>query len=207
MIKNKNDYSNYLEADRVSLSKTSSLKSLLFDDIWRFQKTLRKLEYLTNCKGNKLYRLLVTLSYRRQQRKLGFTIPTNVFGPGLSIAHRGTIVVNSDARIGANCRLHVCTNIGTAAGESSAAPKIGDNCYIGPGAKIFGSIEIGDNVAIAANAVVNKSIHESSITIGGIPAKKISQKGSEGLLILGYKNSSQIQALGRNKATPLDEAA
>lgn len=187
MITSRNEYTEYLEADRISLSRTSTLKALFLDDIWKFQKTMRKLEFLTNCKGNKLHRMLVALSYRKQQIKLGFSIPINVFGPGLSIAHYGTIIINSGARVGANCRLHACTNIGTEAGKSDAAPQIGDNCYIGPGAKLFGSIEIGNGVAIAANAVVNKSCYENSITLGGVPAKIISQKGSQGMLILGYK--------------------
>ena len=43
-------------------------------------------------------------------------------------------------------------------------------------------IKIGKNVAIAANAVVNKSYEENNITIGGIPSKIISQKGSNGYL-------------------------
>lgn len=53
-------------------------------------------------------------------------------------------------------------------------------------AKIFRKINIGDNVAIAANAVVNKNF-DSNVTLGGIPAKAISNKGSEGLLTMGYK--------------------
>ena len=80
-----------------------------------------------------------------------------MFGPGLSIAHAGTIVVNSNAKIGANCRIHVCVNIGADVTDGSKAPIIGDNCYIGPGAKLFGSIILGNNVGIGANAVVNKS--------------------------------------------------
>jgi serine O-acetyltransferase len=107
----------------------------------------------------------------------------NVFGPGLSIAHRGTIVINNATKIGANCRLHACVNIGTKAGYDNMAPKIGDNVYIGPGVKIFGNIEIADGIAIGANAVVNRSFIEPNITIAGVPAKKINDKGSEGLLI------------------------
>lgn len=191
MIKSKKDYLDYLESDRISLSRPKTFKAYFFDDIWRFQRTMRRLEYLTNCTGRKLCRILVALSYQRQSKRLGFTIPINVFGPGLSIAHYGTIVVNNGARVGANCRIHVCTNIGTEAGKSNAAPKIGDNCYIGPGVKMFGDIEIADNVAIAANAVVNKSVFESRVTLGGVPAKVISQKGSEGLLIIGSERSER----------------
>ena len=49
---------------------------------------------------------------------------------------------------------------------------IGDNCYIGPGAKIIGNIKVGNNVAIGANAVVTKDIEPYSI-VGGNPAKLI----------------------------------
>jgi serine acetyltransferase len=109
---------------------------------------------------------------------LNFSIPPNAFGPGLSIAHYGTIVVNSNARIGANCRIHVCVNIGADARDGTKAPHIGDNCYIGPGAKIFGAIKIGNHVAIGANAVVNKSFVENNVSLGGIPAKVISETGT-----------------------------
>jgi serine O-acetyltransferase len=114
---------------------------------------------------------------------LGYSIPINVFGPGLCIAHRGTIVVNKDARVGENCRIHACTNIGSGRGSVLLAPKIGDDVYIGPGAKIFGNIEIADNIAIGANSVVNKSFYEKGISIAGVPAKKINNKGSEGMVI------------------------
>jgi len=186
MIGSHKDYLDFLEADRLSSYKNNSIKDLLFDDIWKFQRLMRKLEYLTNCRKNIFIRLLTKYRYLKLGRKLGFTIPINVFGPGLSIAHAGTIVVNSDAKVGANCRLHVCVNIGTAAGNPGEAPKIGDNCYIGPGAKIYGNITIGKNVAIGANAVVNKSFKEGNVTIGGVPAIVISQKGSKGLLNHGY---------------------
>ena len=54
---------------------------------------------------------------------------------------------------------------------------IGDNCFIGPGAKLFGKINIGDNVAIGANSVVNKNFPDN-VTIAGIPAKIVSKKGT-----------------------------
>lgn len=97
--------------------------------------------------------------------------------------HRGTIVVAENAHIGANCRIHACVNIGNKAGSPNKAPKIGNNVYIGPGAKIFGEITIADNITIGANAVVNKSFLEPGIDIAGVPAQKIGSKGSTGLLI------------------------
>lgn len=187
MIQSYQDYQNYLKADRRALNREKGLKSFLFDDIWKFQKLMRTLEYLTNCRKNKLLRLLTEYRYKSLGRKLGFSIPINVFGPGLSIAHRGTIVVNESARVGANCRLHVCVNIGTEAGKKGKAPCIGDNCYIGPGVKLFGSIILGSNMVIGANAVVNKSFPNGNATIAGIPAKIISEKTSDGLVMKAYQ--------------------
>jgi serine O-acetyltransferase len=186
MIKSYQDYLTYLEADRRALKRDKTLKSLLFDDIWKFQRLLRKLEYQINCQPRNPLRFLTSFRYKRLGRQLGFSIPIDVFGPGLSIAHSGTIVVHHDAKIGANCRLHVCVNIGAQAGKPNEVPQIGDNCYIGPGAKIFGAVILGDNMAIGANAVVNKSFPEGNCTIGGVPAKKISDKTSEGLLIKAF---------------------
>ena len=62
-------------------------------------------------------------------------------------------------------------------GKYKGTPIIGDNVYIGPGAKIFGNIRIGNNVAIGANAVVTKSIPDYSVAVG-IPAKIVSSKGT-----------------------------
>lgn len=183
MIKSTDDYVYYLEADRIAKSipgKTilsERIKYHIFPNyIWEFQRTLRKLEYYKNCKKGSpsaITLLFITRRFRNLSHMLGFTIPANVFGPGLSIAHYGTIVVNPGAKVGANCRLHTSVNIGTEAGYGYKAPTIGSNCYIGPGAKIFGAIEIADNTAIGANAVVSKSFMEGNIAIGGIPARKI----------------------------------
>lgn len=197
MITSYRDYLDYLQADRIALNRRDTLRARLRDDIWRFQRLLRKLEYLTNCNKNRVRRLLTARRYWNLAKKLGFSIPINVFGPGLSIAHYGTIVVNDGARVGANCRLHVCVNIGTEAGESAAAPQVGDNCYIGPGAKLFGPIVLGDGMVIGANAVVNKSFPEGNCTVAGVPAQKISDKTSEGLLTKGYRGAGPQRAGAR----------
>ena len=179
MIQTKADYYFYLQQDKIALNIKGSLKEKLTHDIWHFQKALRKLEYVKNTDSNifsKAYASYQQLRVRKLGRKLGFSIPANVFGPGLSIAHAGTIVVNHNCRIGANCRIHVCVNIGASTSDGTKAPTIGDNCYIAPGAKIFGDISIGDNVAIGANAVVKGSFG-NNVTSGGIPAKMIAKKG------------------------------
>ena len=186
MIKDIRDYKYYLNRDRIALGVKRKKPRFIGDEIWKFERLLRKLEYYSNCKSNnyfyKIYILYLRYVYRNKSIKLGFSIGINVFGPGLSIAHRGTIVVNGNTKVGENCRIHVCTNIGTKAGFNDKAPIIGDNVYIAPGVKIFGDIKIGNNIAIGANSVVNKSFEESNITIAGIPAKIINRKGSKDII-------------------------
>lgn len=189
LIKSKNDYKRFIKSDLLSLGVGSERNWLMLNEIVTFQVRLRRLEYALNCSRNPLRVLFCRFLYRRIAIKLGISISPNTFGPGLSIAHRGNIVVNGGARIGANCRVHVGVNIGTETGKADAAPTIGDNCYIGPGAKIFGPIEIGPNTVVGANAVVNKSFAEGSQTIAGIPAKVVSRKSSKGYLIEGYQIS------------------
>jgi serine O-acetyltransferase len=114
--------------------------------------------------------------------RLGFDIPINVFGAGLRINHYGNIVINGGAKIGMWCDVHQGVNIGSNNSKSGEplVPKIGNNVWIGPGAKIFGNIIIEDEVQIAANAVVNKDFKRNT-TIGGITAKILSSSGTEGV--------------------------
>lgn len=181
MIQSKEDYFYYLDRDRKSLCISRKRPKFCSDEVWRFQILLRKREYLTNCKTGFFYRLVKLYyhyKFKRLSLKLGFTIPLNVFGPGLAIVHYGTIVVAEGAKIGENCRIHEGVTIGATNGSSEAA-EIGDNVFIGSGAKIIGNVRISSNVAIAANAVVIKDIiSENGCTVGGVPAKIISNNTS-----------------------------
>ncbi|OBX21891.1 serine O-acetyltransferase [Gelidibacter algens] len=183
MINNKKDYLEYLTRDRIALEiynqgAVNKIKNLIFPDpVWTFQKRMRQLEYYTNCKNYGLYHFYIYyLKYRYKliSIKLNFTIPINVFGPGLSIVHYGTIIINFTSKIGSNCRIHACVNIGASGGEIQG-PQLGDNIYIAPGAKIYGNIWIPNNTAIGANAVVNKSFTKENTIIAGIPAKVIGE--------------------------------
>lgn len=175
IISSKADLMEYLEADRKALGKKKR-RPKPTEFVWRFQIALRYLEYYSNVNKHtichKIAKLYWKLLYTKYSLICGFEIPINVFGKGLSIAHKGTIVVNGNARVGDNCRLHTCVNIGTAPGANGLAPLIGEGAYIGPGAKLWGRITIGDDVVIGANACVGKDF-PSSVCIAGSPARVI----------------------------------
>ena len=109
--------------------------------------------------------------------KTDLRYPVNFFGPGLRINHYGLLIVKKNEKIGANCDIHQGVNIGQNHARRDV-PTIGDNVWIGPGAKLFGDIHIADGISIGANAVVNKSFTEENITIAGMPAKKIKEAPS-----------------------------
>ena len=179
MINSKESYLEYLEKDRLRLGIKKNVSIFLnpFEidlEIWKFQKALRKCEYLYNTDNKtifwKIRKLFAAMYFKKLSCKLGFTIPPNCFGPGLRILHRGTIIVNGQCNIGENCTINACVNIGNQAGYNDKVPCIGNNVYLGPGAKLFGDIYIADGCAVGANAVVNKSFIELNSVIVGIPA-------------------------------------
>lgn len=181
MIESKQDLRFYLECDKVALSKHTKRPAFKHDIIWTYERLLRYCEYYKNCRKDFLGKIIGKLYKFRfvcLGQRLGFSVGFNVFGPGLAIQHYGCLVVNGLAKVGENCRIHegVCI---AASGGTDAAATIGNNVFLGTGAKIIGNITVADNVVIGANAVVTKSITEEGTTWAGVPAKKISNKGSE----------------------------
>ncbi len=185
MILTKSDLENYIEQDRLMNNEDDKVrrrgiflrvKQLLTPNlVLKYLLFLRKSEYYINRNQAKhsIWNEVCALYWRYKLRnlgiKLGYSIPINVVGAGLSLPHYGTIVVSANARIGNNCRLHVGVNIG-ASGGNPKAPQIGNNVYIGPGAILFGDIKISDNVTIGANATVNRSCERENVVLAGSPA-------------------------------------
>jgi serine O-acetyltransferase len=91
--------------------------------------------------------------------------PISEIGPGFYIGHYGCIFVRGE--IGKNCSVSQGVTLGAkGAGKSNGWPTLGDNVYIGAGAKILGVIHVGDNVVVGANAVVTKSVPANSLAVG-----------------------------------------
>jgi len=81
------------------------------------------------------------------------------------------LIVQKRAVIGDNVTIAQCVTIGGRSKKKNV-PIIGNNVYIGAGAKILGDIIIGNNVIIGANSVVLIDVPDNSV-VAGIPAKII----------------------------------
>jgi len=92
------------------------------------------------------------------------------FGKNLHIIHPISIVIHPKTIIGDNVGIMHEVTIGSRG--TYAAPVIGNNVFIGVGAKILGEITIGDNVDIGANSVVLTDVPPNSLVVG-IPGRII----------------------------------
>ncbi len=129
--------------------------------VLRFGQWLRKQNLLLRILLEPIY----ILSYHRIRTNWGIEIPRSAeIGEGFYIGHYGGITISGYAKIGKNVNISQLVTIGVAGqGENRGVPVIGNNVYIGPGAKIFGKIKVGNNVKIGANAVVYKDIPDDAI--------------------------------------------
>lgn len=101
--------------------------------------------------------------------------PSATIGPGLVLAHANGILIHDNTIIGKNC-IFTLQNSVTVGPRTDRYSKnditmIGDNVFIGMGARIIGNIKLGNNVSIGANAVVTRSAPNGA-ALTGIPARQ-----------------------------------
>ena len=169
MIQSKDDFYNYILADRIA-NKIDLSFHMKFLITWRYLICLRKVEYVNNCKhgfGANLLKMYLKIKLYRLSVKSGLTIPINTFGKGLYIPHHGAIVVNSSAKFGDDCVIQNGVNI-------SSDVVGGNHVYLGAGSKVM----IG--VIIGANSVVTHDVSEDNVVVAGAPAKIVSYHGFNG---------------------------
>lgn len=90
-------------------------------------------------------------------------------GPGLQVFHPAGVVIGPECVVGARCTIVQGVTLGAGAGGS---PCVGDDVFVGAGARVFGRIRIGDRCVIGANAVVLETMPADSF-VAGAPARVV----------------------------------
>lgn len=120
-----------------------------------------------------LLKLSAFLGHKIIEIATSISLPASAeIGKGFYIGHFGGIIVHSNAKIGEGCSIGTGVVVGTRGLGSKGVPIIGNNVYIGVGAKVLGGINIGNNVKIGANSVVISDIPDNATAVG-IPAKVV----------------------------------
>ena len=123
----------------------------------------------------------------------GIELPCEVkLGRRFRIDHFGGIVISGDTVFGDDCVIRNGVTVGLRHTGHRGAPIIGNRVDIGAGAKVLGSIRIGDDVAIGANAVVISDVPSNSIAVG-VPAK------------IRPRKQAGAQAPAESSAIPVEE--
>lgn len=117
---------------------------------------------------------------QRARNKTGIEIhPGATIGKGLFIDHGMGVVIGETAVIGDNCLIYQGVTLGgTGKDKGKRHPTLGDNVLVGSGAKVLGPFTVGNNVKIAANAVVLNAIPDNCTAVG-VPARIVKQNGEK----------------------------
>ena len=111
----------------------------------------------------------------------GIELPCETsIGHRFRIDHFGGVIISGDVVFGDDVVIRNGVTIGLRRSGVRGSPKIGSRVDIGAGAKILGGINIGDDTAIGANAVVLQDVPPDSIAIG-IPARIIPRQSDYGV--------------------------
>ncbi len=154
-----------------------------FACIYHYMWVLRHLELMMyrRCRHRLLYALPYLFYYvwhRRLRVKYGIHLGPGVAGCGFHLVHLGFFRSYGIAEFGENCTVLPMTLFGK---RHPSVPDrkqiiVGDNCYFGTGCTVLAPCRIGNNVTVAAGAVVTlKEIPDNAI-VAGVPAKIIKYK-------------------------------
>ena len=107
---------------------------------------------------------------QRAAKKTGIEIhPGAQIGKGFFIDHGTGVVIGETTIIGDNVTIYQCATLGGTGKETGKRhPTIGNNVMISCGAKVLGSITVGDNSKIGAGSVVIEDV-PANCTVVGVP--------------------------------------
>jgi len=154
-------------------SIASSFAYYLFEHVyWKF-----------DVKTKGVYRIHSTTSLRNAKNiSLGFDtrITTNCI---IWAGKTSKITIGDNVLIGPGVQLHA-TNHGYALGKGPMTYQervekditIGNDVWIGGNSVVTAGVTLADGIIVAAGSTVTKSFEEKNIIIGGVPAKKITER-------------------------------
>lgn len=104
----------------------------------------------------------------------GIYIPaTFKVGRGFAIHNFSGIFIPATTA-GDNLIVFQNVTVGHLRGQGGRPPRIGNNVFLGAGAKVMGDIQIGNNVVIGANSLVVNDVPDNC-TVIGVPARIVSR--------------------------------
>lgn len=127
---------------------------------------------------NHNHKFLARWISQRASRKTGIEIhPAAQIGKRFFIDHGTGVVIGETTEIGDDVTLYQGVTLGgTGKDVGKRHPTLGNGVMVGCGAKILGPIKIGDNVNVAAGAVVLDEIPADSTAVG-VPARVVKMNG------------------------------
>lgn len=101
-------------------------------------------------------------------------------GKGFFIDHGAGVVIGETTIIGNDVTLYQGVTLGGTGNEKSRKrhPTLGNNVFVGSGAKILGPITVGDGARIGANSVVLQDVPPNS-TVTGMRARIVKISGKK----------------------------
>ena len=136
-----------------------------FKDLWHLKGALQKDRI-----QNKFLKKWLIRMYDLKLSRMGSWIGYNSIFDSIPCFPHGMygIFISGGSRIGKNAVIFHQVTIGSntlRGSDKVGSPEIGDNVYIGAGAKIIGRVKIGNNCRIGANAVVYKDLPDNSVAV------------------------------------------
>lgn len=138
--------------------------SLFYVNIWELKKLIQN----KPCSNIKNY-IRRTIYYNYFEHYSAYIGINSVLKNNVTFPHEfNGIFVSDNAIIGNNVVIFQQVTIGSnnlSDSKRKGSPTIGDNVYIGAGAKIIGNVTVGDNVRIGANCIITKDIPSNCVCI------------------------------------------
>lgn len=99
--------------------------------------------------------------------RIGMTVE---IGQRLNVHTTQGLQIAGGVRIGDDCVVNSGVCIVHAANDRGAgAPTIGNNVYLGVGAKVVGNVKVGNHVHIGANVVVGRDVPDNMLVMAPLP--------------------------------------